>query len=148
MTDKQSVKAFEDMRLIDANLLWKEFDTAHLFDNGNPRHIAQQTVEEQPTVDVLGLIKRQQAENEKLQIELDLAKAFQKEKESEFSLLKYKYNKILSQLDSYQDIVKLATIKEYREKAAIKLAENARSDYWHWIDDTLYEVEKEMVGED
>lgn len=95
----------------------------------------------------LDLINRLQAENEKLQVELDLAKAFQKEKESEFSLLKYKYNKILSQLDSYQDIVKLATIKEYREKAAIKLAENARSDYWHWIDDTLYEVEKEMVGE-
>ena len=23
----------------------------------------------------------------------------------------------------------------------------AISDYWHWIDDTLYEVEKEMVGE-
>lgn len=38
-------------------------------------------------------------------------------------------------------------VKEYREKAAIKLAQNARSDYWHWIDDTLYEVEKEMVGE-
>lgn len=95
----------------------------------------------------LDLINRLQAENENLQIELDLAKVFHKEKESEFSLLKYKYNKTLSQLDSYQDIVRLATIKEYREKAAIKLAENARSDYWHWIDDTLYEVEKEMVGE-
>ena len=39
-------------RYIDANLLWKEFDTAHLFDDGNPRHIAQQMVEEQPTADV------------------------------------------------------------------------------------------------
>ena len=42
---------------------------------------------------------------------------------------------------------KAETIKKYREKAAIKLAQNARSDYWHWIDDTLYEVEKEIVGE-
>ena len=39
-----------DVRLIDANELWKEFDTAHLFDNGNPRHIAQQTVEVAPTI--------------------------------------------------------------------------------------------------
>ena len=38
------------MRLIDADKLWKDLDTAHLFDCGNPRHIAQQVVEEQPTV--------------------------------------------------------------------------------------------------
>lgn len=43
--------------------------------------------------------------------------------------------------------IKSEVIKEYREKAAIKLAENARSDYWHWIDDTLYEVEKELIGD-
>lgn len=41
------------MRLIDADALWKEFDTAHLFDNGNPRHIAQQVVEDAPTVDIV-----------------------------------------------------------------------------------------------
>jgi hypothetical protein len=40
------------MRLIDADALWKEFDTAHLFDNGNPRHIAQRAVEDAPTVDI------------------------------------------------------------------------------------------------
>lgn len=40
-------------RLIDANLLWKALDTAQLFDDGNPRHIAQQMVEEQPTVDAV-----------------------------------------------------------------------------------------------
>lgn len=39
------------------------------------------------------------------------------------------------------------TIKEYIEKASIKLADNARSDYWHWIEDTLHEVEREMVGD-
>lgn len=43
--------------------------------------------------------------------------------------------------------IKSEAVREYREKVAIKLAQNARSDYWHWIDDTLYEVEKEMVGE-
>lgn len=40
-------------RLIDANKLWVAFDEAGLFDDGNPRHIAQQTVEEQPIVDAM-----------------------------------------------------------------------------------------------
>ena len=40
-------------RMIDANKLWVAFDEAGLFDNGNPRDIAQQTVEEQPTVDAV-----------------------------------------------------------------------------------------------
>ena len=40
-------------RYIDADLLWKALDMAHLFDEGNPRHIAQQVVEEQPTADVV-----------------------------------------------------------------------------------------------
>ena len=39
-------------------------------------------------------------------------------------------------------------IKKYIEKVSIKLADNARSDYWRWIDDTLHEVEREMVGAD
>lgn len=37
--------------LISRNALWKKFDEAHLFDDGNPRHIAQQIVEEAPAVD-------------------------------------------------------------------------------------------------
>lgn len=44
-------------RYIDANLLWKALDMAHLFDGGNPRHIAQQVVEEQPTVDVVEVVR-------------------------------------------------------------------------------------------
>ena len=40
-------------RYIDADLLWKALDIAHLFDEGNPRHIAQQVIEEQPTADVV-----------------------------------------------------------------------------------------------
>ena len=47
------------MRLIDADALWKEFDTAHLFDNGNPRHIAQQAVEDAPTVDIKTEVARE-----------------------------------------------------------------------------------------
>ena len=43
-------------RLIDANALWKVLDEAELFESGNPRHIAQQTVEEQPTVDAVKVV--------------------------------------------------------------------------------------------
>lgn len=42
-----------EKRLIDANALWIALDEAGLFDSGNPRHIAQQIVEEQPTVDAV-----------------------------------------------------------------------------------------------
>lgn len=44
-------------RYIDADLLWKAFDTAHLFDDGNPRHIAQQIIEEAPMVDVVDVVR-------------------------------------------------------------------------------------------
>ncbi len=44
-------------RLIDANKLWVALDEAGLFDDGNPRHIAQQTVEEQPTVDAVEVVR-------------------------------------------------------------------------------------------
>ena len=40
---------------LDANALWKALDEAGLFGSGNPRHIAQQTVEEQPAVDAVEL---------------------------------------------------------------------------------------------
>jgi len=42
---------------IERNSLWKALDVAHLFDNGNPRHIAQQVVEEQPTADVVEVVR-------------------------------------------------------------------------------------------
>ena len=44
-----------EKRLIDANALWTALDEAGLFESGNPRHIAQQTVEEQPTIDAIVL---------------------------------------------------------------------------------------------
>lgn len=73
----------------------------------------------------IGFINRQQAEIERLQKE-----------NNQFADIGKMYSEIKSE-----------AIKEYREKAAIKLAANARSDYWHWIDDTLYEVEKELIGD-
>lgn len=42
---------------IERNSLWKALDVAHLFDNGNPRHIAQQVVEEQPVADVVEVVQ-------------------------------------------------------------------------------------------
>ena len=42
---------------IERNSLWKALDVAHLFDNGNPRHIAQQVVEEQPVADVVEVVR-------------------------------------------------------------------------------------------
>lgn len=39
--------------LISRSALWKKFDEAHLFDDGNPRHIAQQIVEEAPAVEAV-----------------------------------------------------------------------------------------------
>ena len=74
---------------------------------------------------ILDLINRQQAEIERLQ----------------------KENNQFADIGKMYSEIKSTAIKEYREKAAIKLAENARSDYWHWIDDTLYEVEKELIGD-
>ena len=46
-----------EKRLIDANALWTALDEAGLFASGNPRHIAQQTVEEQPTVDAVEVVR-------------------------------------------------------------------------------------------
>lgn len=45
----------KDNDLISRSELWKKFDEAHLFDDGSPRHIAQQIVEEAPTIEALPL---------------------------------------------------------------------------------------------
>lgn len=44
-------------RYIDADKLWKDLDTAHLFDDGDSRHIAQGMVEVQPTADVVEVVR-------------------------------------------------------------------------------------------
>ena len=84
----------------------------------------------------LDLINRQKAEIERYEYTI-------LEEQSECDRLSLHVSNLLYELEN----TRAEVIKEYREKAAIKLAQNARSDYWHWIDDTLHEVEKEMVGE-
>lgn len=85
---------------------------------------------------IIGFINRQQAEIERLEYTI-------LEEHSECDRLSLHVSNLLYELEN----TKTEAIKEYREKAAIKLAENARSDYWHWIDDILYEVEKELIGD-
>lgn len=46
-----------EKRLIDANKLWVAFDEGGLFDDGNPRHIAQEMVEKQPAVDAVEVVR-------------------------------------------------------------------------------------------
>ena len=46
----------KDNDLISRSALWKKFDEAHLFDDGNPRHIAQQIIEEEPAVDAAPVV--------------------------------------------------------------------------------------------
>lgn len=43
--------------LISRSALWKTFDKAHLFNDGNPRHIAQQIVEAAPSVDAVEVVR-------------------------------------------------------------------------------------------
>ena len=92
----------------------------------------------------LDLINRQQAEIERLQTELDLAKAFYKEKEAEFSLLNYKYNKTLNQLNDYQSIARTEAIKSFAEELKEDLKSNDYIVSFERIDNLV----KEMVGEE
>lgn len=93
--------------------------------------------------------EKQKAEIERLCVELDLAKAFYKEKEAEFSLLNYRHNKTLNQLNDYQSITRAEAVKEFVKKAkeksypfpcaiGVEYAVTIRS---------LDETKKEMVGE-
>lgn len=95
--------------------------------------------------DALDLINRLKAEIERLNKEVDAFDVFYF---CSYSGCEAASNKCWKTCpNSVYNKTRTEVIKEYREKAAIKLAQNARSDYWHWIDDTLHEVEKEMVGE-
>ena len=42
---------------------------------------------------------------------------------------------------------KAEAYKEFAEKAVIRLTDNYHSEYSHWIDDTIDNLLKEMVGE-
>lgn len=42
---------------------------------------------------------------------------------------------------------KAEAIKEFAQKAVINLAENYSNEYCHWIDDTIDNLVREMVGD-
>lgn len=44
--------------------------------------------------------------------------------------------------------IKTEAYKEFAENAVIRLTDNYHSEYAHWIDDTIYNLLKEMVGEE
>lgn len=88
-------------------------------------------------------IEKLESENNSFKAEVERLEYTILEEQSECDRLSLHVSNLLYELEN----TKAEAIKKYREKVAIKLAENARSDYWHWIDDTLYEVQKEMVGE-
>lgn len=97
--------------------------------------------------DALDLINRQRAEIEEL--------ASQNAKVRKIVTIKFDEDKLkeITQkaLDRIEIEIKQAkseAIREFAEKAAIRLDANYSPDYCRWIDDTLYELVKEMVGED
>jgi DNA repair exonuclease SbcCD ATPase subunit len=103
------------------------------------------------------LINRKQAEIEKLTLELegiyggiDLYKLEYDNAQAEIERLKEGLSFERERVDNIPNLLlqaKSEVIKEYIERASIKLADNAHSDYWRWIEDTLHEVERDMVGE-
>jgi hypothetical protein len=101
----------------------------------------------------INVASSREAEIERLLTELDLAKAFYKEKEAEFSLLNYKYNKTLNQLNDYQSIARAEAIREFVDKLETELIyfEEHFIEVQDWsARNTIRQVIsaiKEMVGE-
>ena len=77
----------------------------------------------------LNLINRQKAEIEKLKKEVSVAR-----------------DAYTSIQDRYEH-TKTEACKAFAENAVIRLTNNYHSEYAHWIDDTIYSLLKEMVGE-
>lgn len=130
LTDNEIITALENFhhRIVKTNLYY------HIFED-----------EIIAVANALDLINRKNAEIERLNKEVGAFDVFYF---CSYSGCEAASNKCWKTCpNSVYNKTRTEVIKEYREKAAIKLAQNARSDYWHWIDDTLYEVEKEMVGE-
>ena len=86
--------------------------------------------------EILALIKRQQTEIKKL----EEVRQRQAELLSELRAKKYELMKRMSR-------VKNEAYKEFAEKATITLTNACSSEYAHWIDNTLYNLLKELVGE-
>lgn len=93
--------------------------------------------------EVIELIERQQSEIEELTTEIE---SLQKQMEW---LTGYNQNLMSANtaLSGEIFIAKSEAYKEFAEKAAIALANAYTPEYAHWIDDTLNNLLKELVGE-
>lgn len=100
---------------------------------------------------VLDLINRQKAEIERLKtenkiyIEANRVIGYQRDqRDKEIDELQ----KQIDGLDVRENKIKAEAYKEFAENAVIRLTDNYHSEYAHWIDDTIDNLLKEMVGEE
>lgn len=78
----------------------------------------------------LELINRQESEIERLKKDVSVAR-----------------DAYIAIQDRYEH-AKTEAYKAFAENAVIRLTNNYHSEYAHWIDDTIYSLLKEMVGEE
>lgn len=91
--------------------------------------------------DVLDLIKRQQAEIDRLNIDLKAMRGAANSWKAEVQrICKKEFDNIEVDIEA----VKSEAVRKFAEKLAIKLAANYSDKYCHWIDDTIYELVEEM----
>lgn len=91
--------------------------------------------------DALGLIKRQQTEIDRLNIDLKVMRGAANSWKAEVQrICKKEFDNIGIDIEA----VKSEAVKEFAGKLAIKLAANYSDKYCHWIDDTIYELVEEM----
>ena len=100
----------------------------------------------------LDLINSQKAEIERLksmnQVKLDCIHDLQKENEILSRNADTAFQDGLNERrDLFAPEIKSEAYKEFAEKAAIALANAYSPEYAHWIDDTLNNLLKELVGE-
>lgn len=83
------------------------------------------------------LINRQQAEIERLNIDLKAMRGAANSWKAEVQrICKKEFDNIEIDIEA----VKSEAVREFAEKLAIKLAANYSDKYCHWIDDTIYEL--------
>ncbi len=88
----------------------------------------------------LDLINRQKAEIERLQELLNGWK-------TEAYKVADEKDKLYCEAVERVKTTKAEAIKEFAQKAVINLAENYSNEYCHWIDDTIDNLVREMVGD-
>lgn len=99
----------------------------------------------------INLINRQKSEIERLKtenkiyIEANQIIAYQRDqRDKEIDELQ----KQIYGIDVRENKIKAEAYKEFAENAVIRLTDNYHSEYAHWIDDTIDNLLKEMVGEE